>query len=212
MDKIEVESFEDFDFRKYIYVIHKFDSKIDDIGELENFHKEHRYELFDNCGLSFRLKDYFDLNQKSRDWYDDYQKVNGVFFNVDIELPKRNSHRDYSLEKRGRSWITVYRDEENSRFGCCHCLASINWAIKTIETFSDEERNDKFVQYANRLKLFKASYEYISNVFLKNGDNVLNINRNTYNKASKYIDDEIRELKSKQDKIKELVDRYSLED
>lgn len=212
MDEIEVESFEDFDVRKNTYVIHKFDSKVDDINELKNFHKEHRYELFDNCGLSFKLKDYFDLGKKQRDFYDDGQKVNGVFFNVDIELPNKNNHCDYSLEKRGRSWITVYRDEENSRFGCCHCLASINWAIKTIETFSDEERNDRFVQYANRLKLFKASYEYISNVFLKNGDNVLNINKNTYNKASKYIDGEIKELESKRNKIKELIDKYGLDD
>lgn len=212
MDKIEVESFEDFDFRKNTYIIHKFDSKVDDINELENFHKEHRYELFDNCGLSFRLKDYFDLDKKPRDFYDDGQKVNGVFFNVDIELPNKNNHQDYSLKKRCRSWITVYRDEENSRFGCCHCLASIDWAIKTIETFSDEERNDKFVQYANRLKLFKASYEYINNVFLKNGDNVLNINKNTYNIASKYIDSEIEKLESKRNKMKELVNRYGVDD
>jgi hypothetical protein len=91
-------------------------------------------------------------------------------------------------------------------------LASIDWAIKTIETFSDEERNDKFVQYANRLKLFKASYEYINNVFLKNGDNILNINKNTYNIASKYIDSEIEKLESKRNKIKELVNRYGVED
>lgn len=211
MDKIEVESFENFDFRKNTYVVHKFDSKVDDIDELKNFYNQHRYELFDNCGLSIRLKDYFDLDKKQRDFYDDGQKVNGIFFNVTIELPNRHNHCDYSLEKRGRSWITIYRDEENSRFGCCHCLASIDWAIKTIETFSDEERNDKFVQYANRLKLFKASYEYINNVFLKNGDNVLNINKNTYNIASKYIDSEIEKLESKRNKIKELVNRYGLE-
>lgn len=212
MRRIEVESFENFDFRKNTFTVHKFDSKIDNIDELKTFYNQHRYELFDNCGLSFRLKDYFGLDAKDPDGYDDNQQIDGVFFNVDIELPNKNNNCDYSLENRGRSWITIYRDKENSRFNCCHCLASMEWSIKTIETFSDEERNDKFVQYANRLKLFKASYEYIDNVFLKNGDNVLNINRNTYNTASEYIDREIRKFESKRNKIKELIDKYGLED
>ena len=212
MSRIEVESFENFDFRKNTFIVHKFNSEIDNIDELKSFYNQYRYELFDNCGLSFRLKDYFDLEDKPGDRYNDGQKIDGVFFNVHIQLPNKNNHCDYSLENKGRSWITLYRDKENSRYNCCHCLASIDWAIKTIETFSDEERYDKFVQYANRLKLFKASYEYINSVFLKNGSNVLSINRNTYNTATKFIDGEIRKLESKRNKIKELTDKYGLED
>lgn len=209
---VEIESLENFDFRKNTYAIHKFNSEIDDINELKNFYNHHKYELFDNCGLSFILKDYFDLDKEKNNSYNDNQKVDGIFFNVDIELPNKNNKLDLSLDDKGRSWITVYRDKENSKYNCCHCLADIHWAIRTIETFSDEERNNKFIQYANRLKLFKASYEYIDNVFLKRGDNVLSINRNTYNSVSKYIDDEIKKYESKQTRIKELIDKYGLGD
>ena len=210
MSHVETESFENFDFRKNTYVIHKFNSEIDDIDELKNFYNLHKYELFDNCGLSFELKDYFDLDKEKDNSYIDNQKINGIFFNVNIELPNRNNRLDLALDDKGRSWITVYRDKENSKYNCCHCLAGISWAIKTIETFSDEERNNNFIQYANRLKLFKASYEYVDNVFLKKGNNVLGINRNTYNNASKFIDDEIKKLELKQNIIKNLIDKYGL--
>jgi hypothetical protein len=210
--RLEVETFENFDFRKNIYVVHKFNPEIDNIDELKNFYNLHKYELFDNCGLSFILKDYFDLDKEEDSSYNDNQKVDGIFFNVNINLPNKNNNLDFALDDKGRSWITIYRDKENSKYDCCHCLASISWAIKTIETFSDEERNDNFIQYTNRLKLFKATYEYIDNVFLKNGNNVLGINRNSYNSASKYIDDEIKKIESKQNKIKELIDKYGLSD
>ena len=41
---------------------------------------------------------------------------------------------------------------------------------------------------------------------------MLSINRNTYNSVSKYINDEIKKLESKQNKIKEMIDKYGLED
>lgn len=209
MKLVETESFENFDFRKNTYLIHKFNSETDNIDELKNFYNCHIYELFDNCGLSFKLKDYFDLDKEKHKFYNDNQKVDGVFFNVDIELPNKNNKLD---NNKGRIRITVYRDKENSKYNCCYLLTSINWAIKTIETFSDEEQNDKFIQYANCLKLFKATYEYIDNVFMKKGTNVLAINRNTYNTASKYINDEIKKLELKQNKINELIDKYGLGD
>lgn len=41
--RLEVETFDNFDFRKNTYVVHKFNSEIDDIDELKNFYNLHKY-------------------------------------------------------------------------------------------------------------------------------------------------------------------------
>jgi hypothetical protein len=201
---IETESLENFDFKKDTYVIHKFNSEIDNIDELKSFYIHHKHKLFDNCGIFFVLKDYFNLD-KAED--DDNQKINNISFKVDITLPDKSNRLNILLEDRGRSWISVYG--QNSKYDC-RFIANIDWAIKTIEPFSEEERNDRFMQRANYLKLFKASYEYIDNVFLKKGNNVLGISGKSYDNACNFIRDEIMKLELKRGIINSLATDYGI--